>query len=199
MKKAIYPGSFDPVTFGHMDIITRSAKIVDELVVGVLNNSAKNSLFSLEERVSMIKEMTKDIPNVKVASFDGLLVDYMNEIGATIIIRGLRAVTDFEYELQIAQANHVQNEEIETIFLTTDLKYSYLSSTIVKEFASYGGDISLAVTAYNGGTGNVGRWLSDSELSDGDGGLLDIPFAETKGYVDKVIASYEKYKEIYEK
>ena len=141
MKKAIYPGSFDPVTFGHMDIITRSAKIVDELVVGVLNNSAKNSLFSLEERVSMIKEMTKDIPNVKVASFDGLLVDYMNEIGATIIIRGLRAVTDFEYELQIAQANHVQNEEIETIFLTTDLKYSYLSSTIVKEFASYGGAI----------------------------------------------------------
>ena len=145
MKKAIYPGSFDPVTFGHMDIITRSAKIVDELVVGVLNNSAKNSLFSLEERVSMIKEMTKDIPNVKVASFDGLLVDYMNEIGATIIIRGLRAVTDFEYELQIAQANHVQNEEIETIFLTTDLKYSYLSSTIVKEFASYGGDISKFV------------------------------------------------------
>ena len=141
MKKAIYPGSFDLVTFGHMDIITRSAKIVDELVVGVLNNSAKNSLFSLEERVSMIKEMTKDIPNVTVTSFDGLLVDYMNEIGATIIIRGLRAVTDFEYELQIAQANHVQNEEIETIFLTTDLKYSYLSSTIVKEFASYGGDI----------------------------------------------------------
>ena len=145
MKKAIYPGSFDPVTFGHMDIITRSAKIVDELVVGVLNNSAKNSLFSLEERVSMIKEMTKDIPNVKVASFDGLLVDYMNEIGATIIIRGLRAVTDFEYELQIAQANHVQNEEIETIFLTTDLKYSYLSSTIVTEFTSYGADISKFV------------------------------------------------------
>ena len=145
MKRAIYPGSFDPVTNGHMDIIRRSANIVDELYVGVLNNSAKNSLFSLEERVSMIKEMTKDIPNVKVASFDGLLVDYMNEIGATIIIRGLRAVTDFEYELQIAQANHVQNEEIETIFLTTDLKYSYLSSTIVKEFASYGGDISKFV------------------------------------------------------
>lgn len=145
MKKAIYPGSFDPLTFGHIDMIERASKIVDHLVVGVLHNSAKNSLFSLEERVSMIKEMTKDIPNVKVASFDGLLVDYMNEIGATIIIRGLRAVTDFEYELQIAQANHVQNEEIETIFLTTDLKYSYLSSTIVKEFASYGGDISKFV------------------------------------------------------
>lgn len=145
MRKAIYPGSFDPVTYGHMDIIVRAAKIVDELVVGVLHNSAKNSLFSLEERVSMITEMTKEIPNVTVAYFDGLLVEYMNEIGATMIVRGLRAVTDFEYELQIAQANHVQNEAIETIFLTTDLRYSYLSSTIVKEFASYGGDISKFV------------------------------------------------------
>ena len=137
MKKAIYPGSFDPLTFGHLDMIERSASIVDELVVGVLNNSAKNSLFSLEERVSMIKEMTKDYPNVTVTSFDGLLVDHMREIGATIIVRGLRAVTDFEYELQIAQTNHVQEPGIETIFLTTNLKYSYLSSTIVKEFASY--------------------------------------------------------------
>ena len=141
MKKAIYPGSFDPLTFGHMDIINRASRIVDELV-GVLNNSAKNSLFSLEERVSMIEEMTKDIPNVTVASFDGLLVEFMNKIDATIIVRGLRAVTDFEYELQIAQANHVQDSNIETIFLTSDLSYSYLSSTIVKEFASYGGDIS---------------------------------------------------------
>lgn len=145
MKKAIYPGSFDPLTLGHIDIIERSAKIVDELVVGVLNNSAKNSLFSLEERVSMIKEMTAHLPNVTVASFDGLLVDYMKEIDATIIIRGLRAVTDFEYELQIAQTNHVENPEVETIFLTTSLQYSYLSSTIVKEFASYGGDISKFV------------------------------------------------------
>ena len=145
MKRAIYPGSFDPVTFGHVDIITRSAQIVDELVVGVLNNSAKNSLFSLEERVSMIKEMTKDLPNVSVTSFDGLLVDHMHEIGANIIVRGLRAVTDYEYEIQIAQTNHVQDPEIETIFLTTNLKYSYLSSTIVKEFASYGGDISKFV------------------------------------------------------
>ena len=145
MKKAIYPGSFDPLTLGHMDIIERSAKIVDELVVGVLNNSAKNSLFSLDERVSMIKEMTDSIPNVTVASFDGLLVDYMKEIDATIIIRGLRAVTDFEYELQIAQTNHVVNPQVDTIFLTTNLKYSYLSSTIVKEVASYGGDISKFV------------------------------------------------------
>lgn len=145
MRKAIYPGSFDPVTFGHLDIITRASSIVDELVVGVLHNREKNSLFSLEERVSMIKEMTKDIPNVTVASFDGLLVDFMNKIDATLIVRGLRAVTDFEYELQIAQANHVQDSKIETIFLTTDLQYSYLSSTIVKEFASYGGDISKFV------------------------------------------------------
>ena len=145
MKKAIYPGSFDPITFGHLDIIERSSKIVDELVIGVLRNSAKNSLFSLDERVTMIKEMTQHLPNVKVESFEGLLIDYMEEIGATIIIRGLRAVTDFEYELQIAQTNHVQKPGIETVFLTTNLNYSYLSSTIVKEFASYGGDISQFV------------------------------------------------------
>jgi len=147
MKRAIYPGSFDPLTLGHLDMIERSAKIVDELVIGVLNNSAKNSLFSLDERVSMIKEMTESMPNVTVASFDGLLVDYMKEINATIIVRGLRAVTDFEYGLQIAQTNHVENPEVETIFLTTSLQYSYLSSTIVKEFASYGGDISKFVPA----------------------------------------------------
>ena len=142
MGKAIYPGSFDPVTFGHFDMIKRSAEIMDELIVGVLNNSAKNSLFSVDERVSMLKELTKDIPNVTVDSFDGLLVDYMKKSGATIIVRGLRAVTDFEYELQIAQTNHVEYPEAETIFLTTNLKYSYLSSSIVREFAAYGGDIS---------------------------------------------------------
>ena len=145
MKKAIYPGSFDPLTLGHFDIICRSAKMVDELVVGVLHNSAKNSLFSTDERVSMIKEITKEFPNVMVTSFDGLLVNYMKEIDATLIIRGLRAVTDFEYELQIAQTNRVEYPEVETIFLTTSLKYSYLSSTIVKEFASHGGDISKFV------------------------------------------------------
>ena len=145
MKKAIYPGSFDPPTLGHLDIIRRSAKMVDELVVGVLHNSAKNSLFSTDERVSMIKEITKEFPNVMVTSFDGLLVNYMKEIDATLIIRGLRAVTDFEYELRIAQTNRVEYPEVETIFLTTSLKYSYLSSTIVKEFASYGGDISKFV------------------------------------------------------
>lgn len=145
MKRAIYPGSFDPVTFGHEDMIIRSAALVDELVVGVLNNSAKNSLFSVDERVSMLREITQDIPNVRVDSFDGLLVDYMKKEDITIIVRGLRAATDFEYELQIAQTNHVEYPEAETIFLTTNLKYSYLSSSVVREFAAYGGDISKFV------------------------------------------------------
>ena len=142
MRRAIYPGSFDPVTNGHFDMIERSAKLVDELIIGVVNNSSKNSLFSVGERVSMLEELTCHLPNVTVDSFDGLLVDFAKRIDATIIIRGLRAVTDFEYELQIAQTNHEVYPDIETVFLTTRLEYAYISSTIVKEFASYGGDIS---------------------------------------------------------
>ncbi|MCU6761277.1 Phosphopantetheine adenylyltransferase [uncultured Roseburia sp.] len=145
MKKAIYPGSFDPMTFGHLDIIERSSKIFDELNVAVLRNNAKNPLFSTDERVSMIKDMTSHLPNVTVSSFDGLLVEYADEIGAGIVIRGLRAVTDFEYELQIAQTNRIVNPKLDTVFLTTSLEYAYLSSTIVKEVASYGGDISKFV------------------------------------------------------
>ncbi len=145
MKRAIYPGSFDPLTFGHLDMIERSARIVDELNVAVLRNNAKNPLFSTDERVSMIKEMTGHLPNVTVSSFDGLLIDYADKIEADIIVRGLRAVTDFEYELQIAQTNRIVNKRIDTIFLTTSLQYAYLSSTIVKEVASYGGDISKFV------------------------------------------------------
>ena len=133
------------MTLGHLDIIERSSKMVDELNVAVLKNNAKNPLFSADERVSMIEEMTKDLPNVSVTSFDGLLVEHMKQIGATIIVRGLRAVTDFEYELQIAQTNHVESPEVETIFLTASLQYSYLSSTIVKEVAAFGGDISQFV------------------------------------------------------
>ena len=145
MKKAIYPGSFDPVTKGHLDVIERSSRLVDELVVGVLNNSAKNALFSVLERVTMLKELTAHFPNVTVDAFDGLLVDYAKRIGAVIIVRGLRAVTDFEYELQIAQTNHEIYADIETIFLTTRLEYAYLSSSSVKEIASFSGDISMCV------------------------------------------------------
>lgn len=142
MRRAIYPGSFDPVTFGHIDMMERSAKVVDELVVAVLINSAKKPLFSVKERVSMLEEIADHIPNIRITSFHGLLIDYAREVDASIIIRGLRAVTDFEYELQIAQTNRIVNSEIDTLFLTTSLEYAYLSSTIVKEVASYGGDIS---------------------------------------------------------
>lgn len=142
MKRAIYPGSFDPVTNGHIDMIERSAKLVDELIVGVLNNSAKKSLFSVDERVSMLKELTSQFSNVRIDSFDGLLVDFAKRMDAPIVVRGLRAVTDFEYELQISQTNHEVYPEIETVFLTTRLEYAYISSTMVKEFASYGGNIS---------------------------------------------------------
>ena len=142
MKRAIYPGSFDPATFGHIDMIERSAQIVDELVVAVLINSAKNPLFSVQERVSMLEEITGHIPNIRITSFNGLLIDYAREADASIIVRGLKAVTDFEYELQIAQTNRIVNSRIDTVFLTTSLEYAYLSSTIVKEVASYGGDIS---------------------------------------------------------
>ena len=142
MRRAIYPGSFDPVTFGHIDMMERSAKVVDELVVAVLINSAKKPLFSVKERVSMLEEIAGHIPNIRITSFHGLLIDYAREVDASIIIRGLRAVTDFEYELQFAQTNRIVNSEIDTLFLTTSLEYAYLSSTIVKEVASYGGDIS---------------------------------------------------------
>ena len=145
MKRAVYPGSFDAVTFGHLDSIERCAKIFDEVIIGVLNNSAKNALFTVEERVAMIEDLVRQYPNVTVDSFDGLLVDYAKKKEAAVIIRGLRAVTDFEYEIQIAQTNKVEYPELETIFLTTGLRYSYLSSTIVSEFASYGGDITQFV------------------------------------------------------
>ena len=145
MIKAIYAGSFDPVTFGHLDIIRRSSSIVDELIVGVLVNRAKSPLFSVEERVNMLREVTKDLQNVKIESFSGLLVDFAKKSNANVLVRGLRAVTDFEYELQMAQTNHVICPQVDTMFLTTNLEYAYLSSTIVKEVASYGGDISAFV------------------------------------------------------
>lgn len=145
MLKGIYPGSFDPVTYGHLDVIERSSKLVDELIVGVLNNKAKSPLFSAEERVRMLKEVTKGMPNVTIIPFDGLLVEFARRMEATMVVRGLRAITDFEYELQMSQTNHKLEPEIETVFLTTGLDYSYLSSTTVKEVAAFGGDISQFV------------------------------------------------------
>ncbi|SFK63112.1 Phosphopantetheine adenylyltransferase [Lachnospiraceae bacterium KH1T2] len=141
MSRAIYPGSFDPVTYGHIDIIKRAAKIFDELTVSVLKNSAKTPLFSVDERVNMLKEVCMDLPNVKVESYSGLLAEYAEKNHTEVIIRGLRAVSDFEYELQIAQTNHKISPSVDTIFLTTSLEYSYLSSSIVREVAAYGGDI----------------------------------------------------------
>lgn len=142
MKRAVYPGSFDPVTKGHLDIIERAAALVDELVVGVLYNNQKTPLFSVEERVKMLLDVTKHIPNVKVESFSGLSVEFVRKCDAKFIVRGLRAVTDFEYELQMAQTNRSIDGGIDTLFFTTALNYAYISSTIVKEVAYYGGDIS---------------------------------------------------------
>ena len=145
MLRGIYPGSFDPVTLGHMDIIKRASHLVDELIVGVLCNNAKMPLFSVEERVKMLEEVTGDLPNVRIVPFDGLLVDFVKEMDAHVVIRGLRAITDFEYELQMAQTNHKLNSEIETLFMTTSLDYSYLSSSVVREIAAFDGDISQFV------------------------------------------------------
>ena len=148
MVRAIYPGSFDPVTYGHLDIIKRSADIVDELIVGVLYNKAKIPLFSVEERVKMLGEATKDMDNVKIVPFEGLLIDFAKQMDAKVIVRGLRAITDFEYELQMAQTNRKLNPEVETLFMTTSLEYSYLSSSTVKEVASFEGDISQFVPEF---------------------------------------------------
>ena len=152
MRAAIYPGSFDPVTYGHLDIIRRASSIFDELTVSVLNNNTKTPLFSVEERVKMLKEATKDLPNVTVDSFSSLLIDYAQRNGVNVAIRGLRAITDFEYELQIAQTNRKFSDgDLDTVFLTTSLEYAYLSSSTVKEIASFNGDISKCVPDFVAG------------------------------------------------
>ena len=149
MKAAIYPGSFDPVTFGHLDIIKRASKMFDVLTVSVLNNTQKSPLFSVEERVKILKEATKDIPNVKIDSFSGLLIDYAKSKNIHIAVRGLRAITDFENELQIAQTNRkLSHDELDTLFLNTSLEYAYLSSSSVKEIASFNGDIYPCVPEF---------------------------------------------------
>lgn len=151
MRAAIYPGSFDPVTYGHLDVIRRASEIFDELTVSVLNNKTKTPLFSVEERVKMLKEATADLPNVTIDSFSGLLVDYAAQKNIHVAVRGLRAITDFEYELQIAQTNRKFSKgELDTVFLTTSLEYAYLSSTTVKEIASFNGDISECVPDFVG-------------------------------------------------
>ena len=149
MIKAVYPGSFDPMTLGHLDIIKRASKMFEQVVVCVLNNKAKSPLFSVEDRVKILNEAVKDLPNVSVDTFEGLLIDYAKENNVHVAIRGLRAVTDFEYELQIAQTNRKFSDEgLDTVFLTTSLEYAYLSSSVVKEIASFGGDVSRCVPPY---------------------------------------------------
>ena len=143
MSRAIYPGSFDPITLGHLDIIKRSAKIFDEVIVGILNNPQKSPLFSVEERVKILEEATADLPNVRIDSFCGMLVDYAKANDINVSIRGLRSISDFEYESQIAQYNDRLSEgNLETIFLVTSPEYSYISSSGVKEVAGFQGDIS---------------------------------------------------------
>lgn len=144
-KIAVVPGSFDPVTNGHLDIIKRAADVFDTVYVAVLNNSSKSPLFSIDERIALIAEVTKHIPNIRIESSAGLLIDYAKEKNAKAIVRGLRAVSDFEYEMQITSMNRVLDETIETFFIMTKNQYSFLSSSIVKEVAKYGGTVSELV------------------------------------------------------
>lgn len=143
MSRAIYPGSFDPVTYGHMDIIKRAAAVFDEVIIGILNNPEKSPLFSVEERVKMLKEVTKEFPNVTVDSFSGMLVDYTSQHNIPISIRGLRGISDFEYEMQTAQYNsQLSNCSLETVFMATSPGYSYISSSGVRQVAGFHGDLS---------------------------------------------------------
>ena len=142
MRIAVYPGSFDPITNGHLDIIERASKIFDKVVVGVLNNKNKKPKFSSDERVMLIKKVTKHLDNVETASFDGLLVDFAKEHSASVIIKGLRTVNDFEYEFQLALLNKTLDYDCETMFMMTNSKYSYISSSMVNELAGYKGDLA---------------------------------------------------------
>lgn len=142
MRIGIYPGSFDPATLGHLDIIRRAARLFDKLIVAPMINGEKQSSFTMDEKVDFLRRMTKDIPNVEVESFSGLLADYVKEKNASAIVKGLRAVSDFEYEFQMALANKKLNRDVDTVFLMTEQKYLFLSSTIVRDIARHGGDIT---------------------------------------------------------
>ena len=146
MKRVVCPGSFDPITFGHLDIVERASSIFDEVVIAVMVNKTKQTLFTVEERIEMTKEVTGKFPNVKVDSWSGLLVDYCKKNEISIIVKGLRAVTDFDYELQMSQIN-LQLQGVETLFLSTAPAHSFLSSSLVKEIASHGGDVSSYIPA----------------------------------------------------
>jgi pantetheine-phosphate adenylyltransferase len=150
VRRAIYPGSFDPITNGHLDVIQRAAKIFDEVIVAVAFNEQKRSLLPVEERAALIRETTISFPNVRVARFDGLLVEFARAQGASVVVRGLRAVSDFEFEFQMALMNRKLEAEIETIFMMPAEKYTYLSSRIVKEIGRLGGDVSAFVPAIVG-------------------------------------------------
>jgi len=141
-KVAVYPGSFDPPTNGHLDVLRRAARLAGTLYVAVAANTTKQPLFTVKERVDLLKQITDDVPNVKVDSFDGLLVDYAQQVGASAIFRGLRAVSDFEYEFQMALTNRQLNKEVETLFLMPSEEYSYLSSQMIKEVGRLGGDLT---------------------------------------------------------
>ncbi|QWV91802.1 pantetheine-phosphate adenylyltransferase [Geomonas oryzisoli] len=145
LRVAVYPGSFDPVTYGHLDIIDRALKIFDGVIVAVARNSEKNALFTVQERIDMLTEILKDRPQARVETFEGLLVDYVRRAGATVVIRGLRAVSDFEFEFQLAQMNRNITREVETLFMMTSVPYSYLSSSIVKEVSHLNGPVDKLV------------------------------------------------------
>ena len=147
MSLAIYPGSFDPITKGHIDVLKKAAKIFDRVIIAVSINPAKQGMFSIEKRIEMIKESVKDIERVEVDYFEGLTAKYAKDKGANAIIRGLRAVSDFEYEMQMAQMNNSLYDEIETVFLVPQSKYNFISSSIVKEVSKLGGDIDKFVSA----------------------------------------------------
>jgi pantetheine-phosphate adenylyltransferase len=147
MKKALYPGTFDPITNGHMDIIKRATHIFDEVIVAVANSKAKNPMFSLKERLNMAKVVTKDMPNVKVVSFDNLLVDFAKSLDIKFVVRGLRAVSDFEYELQMGYANSSLDPNLETIYLMPTLENAFISSSIVRAILSHNGDVSHLVSS----------------------------------------------------